>query len=128
MVSISHAVYLVRDTDAAVSFLSDVLGFVVTLDDTAINGDRFLTMAGPDLRGNALELQIVESSLQPKIAALKSEVGAVEFILDVPDAHGLIDVARQAGLKIHREPTKAPYGITAIFEDPFGYRWDVVQR
>ncbi|MFT7220106.1 MAG: catechol 2,3-dioxygenase-like lactoylglutathione lyase family enzyme [Candidatus Azotimanducaceae bacterium] len=128
MVSISHAVYLVPDTDAAESFLSDVLGFVVTLDDTAINGDRFLTMAGPDSRGNAFQLQVVESPLQPKIAALKSEVGAVEFILDVPDAHSLINVARQAGLKIHREPTKAPYGVTAIFEDPFGYRWDVVQR
>ena len=32
------------------------------------------------------------------------------------------------GLFLRREPVKAPYGITAIFEDPFGNLWDLVQR
>ena len=108
-------------------FLTDILGFVVIDDDTSITGDRFLTMGLPENDGS-LSLQLVESSLQPEIAALKSRVGAVEFILDVQDANSIIESARQAGLIIHREPTSAPYGITAIFEDPFGYRWDVVER
>jgi len=37
-------------------------------------------------------------------------------------------MVKDEGLTIHREPIETPYGITAIFEDPFGNLWDVVQR
>lgn len=126
-ISISHAVYLVPESAAAVNFLRDILGFEVSADEISITGDRFLTMSSSS-EATGLELQLVESSLQPRIAALKAQVGAVEFILDVHSASEVVQSARDAGLIIHREPTAASYGVTAIFEDPFGYRWDVVER
>ena len=129
MVEITHAVYLVPDTDKAIAFLQSILGFIITVDDVALSGERFLTLGPADTdSASGVQLQVVESTLQPQISGLRSKTGQVDFILSVESAEAMIEVARKAGLVVHQEPTPAPYGIAGIFEDPFGYRWDVVQR
>ncbi len=125
MLRMTHAIYLVPDIDTAQQFLGDVLGLVVTADELTVTGERFLSMGSVSF---GVELQIVESAVQTEIAKLKKAAGVVDFILQPEDAVAFIDRVESAGLTIHRKPTETAYGITAIFEDPFGNLWDVVQR
>jgi predicted enzyme related to lactoylglutathione lyase len=125
MLRMTHAIYLVPDADIAQQFLGNVLGLVITADELTVTGERFLTMGSESF---GVELQIIESAAQTEIAKLKKSAGLVDFILQPSDAVAFIDRVENAGLTIHRRPTETTYGITAIFEDPFGNLWDVVQR
>ena len=121
MLRVTHAIYLVSDIDIAQQFLGGVLGLLVTADEHTVTGERFLTM-GSELFG------LVEFVGQTEIATLKKTVGTVDFILESDDAVAFIGLVERSGLTVHRRPMATAYGITAIFEDPFGYWWDVVQR
>jgi len=125
MLRVTHAIYLVSDIDIAQQFLGGVLGLLVTADEHTVTGERFLTM-GSELFG--IDLQLVEFAGQTEIATLKKTVGTVDFILESDDAVAFIELVERSGLTVHRRPMATVYGITAIFEDPFGYWWDVVQR
>jgi len=125
MLKMTHAIYLVSNVDIAQQFLGGVLGLLVTNDELTVSGERFLTMGSESF---GVELQIVEFSAQAEIATLKKSAGVVDFILQPADAVAFMARVENAGLTIHREPIEAAYGITAIFEDPFGNLWDVVQR
>ena len=122
--SITHAIYLVPETDQAIDFLSEIFGFSVQVDDISITGDRFLTVGEPA----GLQLQIVEHPNQAKIARLKRENEVVDFIFQTDDIHNMVKRIEDYGLKIVRAPIEADYGWTAIFEDPFGNLWDLIQR
>ena len=124
--TITHAIYLVRDIEQGTSFLSGLLGFEVTADETSWNGERFFTMADPGSSG--LALQLIVADFQPEFAERKRASDIVDFILDTDDMIALLAKVELAGLRIHKAPTEVSYGITAIFEDPFGNLWDVVQR
>ena len=121
----THAIYLVSDAAIAQQFLGGVLGLLVTADELTVAGERFLTMGSESF---GVELQIVEFAAQTEIARLKKTAGVVDFILQPSDVVALLDRIEGAGLTIHRRPIETTYGITAIFEDPFGNLWDVVQR
>jgi len=75
-----------------------------------------------------VQLQIVEFAAQAEIARLKKTAGIVDFILQPADVVAFMGLVETAGLTIHRKPIETAYGIAAIFEDPFGNLWDVVQR
>ena len=124
--TITHAIYLVTDIDLGASFLSGLLGFEVTADENSWNGERFFTMAGPG--GSGLALQLIVADFQPEFAERKRASDIVDFILDTDDMMALLEKVKLAGLSIHKAPMEVPYGITAIFEDPFGNLWDLVQR
>lgn len=124
--TITHAIYLVRDIEQGASFLSGLLGFEVTADENSWNGERFFTMADPGGSGPAL--QLIVADFQPEFAERKRASDIVDFILDTDDMMALLEKVELAGLRIHKAPMEVPYGSTAIFEDPFGNLWDVVQR
>ena len=125
MLKMTHAIYLVSDVDIAQQFLGSVLGLLVTTDELTVTGERFLTMGSESF---GVELQIVEFAAQAEIATLKKSAGVVDFILQPADVVAFMALVENAGLTIHRKPIETEYGITAIFEDPFGNLWDVVQR
>ena len=124
--SISHAIYLVSDTRQAVDFLSHLFGMRVLADETAITGERFLSMGTDDAQ--AVRLQIVEVDFVEALVAHKKPHGIVDFIFETADMAALMAKVEQAGLTVQRPPIQAEYGLTAIVVDPFGNLWDLVQR
>jgi len=123
---ITHAIYLVDDEATALEFLCELLGFEMVSEDLTIDGKRFVTVSSSG--GTGLHLQVVETPFQSRISDLKKSAGVVDFILEVADISSMCKTIRARGMTIVRNPTKAPYGITAIFEDPFGNLWDIVER
>ena len=51
---------------------------------------------------------------------------AVSFVLEVPDADAAFRRALDAGAKVERPVTDAPYGRGGWVVDPFGHRWHVM--
>lgn len=123
---ITHSTYLVTDKAVAKDFLSHIFGFVVLADEMTVTGDPFLVMGDGSDKG--VLLQIVECGVAAEIAALKQQSGIVDYIFKTEDLIALVRKIELAGMKIVRTPLEADYGITAIFEDPFGNLWDLVQR
>ena len=123
---ITHATYLVSDESIARRFLSKVFGFVVIEEGLAIDGKKFLALGAPG--GTGLQVQVVETKAQTDLSERKRAEGIVDFIVEVTDIYTCCSKVVDFGLFLRREPVKAPYGITAIFEDPFGNLWDLVQR
>ena len=123
---ITHAVYLVDDAERAVVFLQEILNFRVSADELTSTGERFLAMVHRSAAG--LQLQIVICDFHSEYAARKRHAGIVDYIVDTSDILAFISMLGQLGIRIHKEPVETSYGITAIFEDPFGNLWDLVQR
>jgi predicted enzyme related to lactoylglutathione lyase len=124
--SITHSIYLVSNTARAEAFLRTYFGFVVYADESTLTGDRFFTMGEPGSKG--LQLQIIECGWLAQVVALKKASHIVDYIVETDDIEGLVARLVADGLNIIRQPVVADYGITAIFEDPFGNLWDLIQR
>ncbi|MFP6809154.1 MAG: VOC family protein [Pseudomonadales bacterium] len=124
--SITHSIYLVSDTAQAEEFLGRYFGFVVYADELTLTGDRFFTMGESGSAG--LQLQIVECDWLAQVVALKRASNIVDYIVETDDIQNLVARLVSGGLNIIRQPAVADYGITAIFEDPFGNLWDLIQR
>lgn len=123
---ITHSIYLINDIETAIRFLKNTFRFEVTADEITVTGERFLTMGDVDKGG--LQLQLVKIDQQSEIASLKRQAVAVDFIFETDDIEEMITRVKDQKLNIHRQPTNASYGWTAIFEDPSGNLWDLIQR
>ena len=123
---ITHATYLVSNELIAKEFLSNIFGFVVIEEGVAIDGKKFLALG--ESGGVGLQIQVIETHIQGELSRLRRTEGIVDFIVEVTDVHACCKKVVDFGLFVKRDPVKAAYGITAIFEDPFGNLWDLVQR
>ena len=123
---ITHATYLVSDELIAGRFLSEVFGFVVIEEGLDVDGKKFLALGAPGAAG--VQVQVIETKAQADLSERKRAEGIVDFIVEVTDVYDCCKKVVDFGLFVRGEPVKAPYGITAIFEDPFGNLWDLVQR
>jgi catechol 2,3-dioxygenase-like lactoylglutathione lyase family enzyme len=116
---------LVPDYDAAIFFFVSVMGFRLTADIDQ-GRKRWVTVEPPG-GGVALVLARADGPLQQ--AATGKQAGDRVFLFLETD-----DFARDharltaVGVLFEEEPRSEPYGIVAVWRDPFGNRWDLIQR
>jgi len=116
---------VVPDYDAALAFFVGGLGFDLCEDVPAGAGKRWVVVR-PGTGGAAILLARAVGDDQR--AAIGNQTGGrVAFFLHTDDIGR--DRARfaQAGAVFEGEPRSAPYGRVAVFRDPFGNRWDLIQ-
>lgn len=128
--SIVTVALVVPDYDEAIAFFVGVLGFEL-LEDTpqgtlAAPGKRFVRVAPPGGDGAALLLAKAVDDRQ--CAAIGNQTGGRVFLFlhtdDFDRDHRrLVD----AGIAFTGPPRDEPYGRVAVFVDPFGNKWDLVQ-
>lgn len=119
---------VVPDYDAAIDFYVGKLGFRLIEDVAQGAGKRWVTVAPPgDCAGTALLLARAVSA--PQRAAIGNQTGGRVFLFLETD-----DFARDhaamlaAGVTFEEAPRHEPYGTVAVWRDPFGNRWDLLQR
>lgn len=114
---------LVPDYDAAIAFYCKGLGFRL-LEDIDQGRKRWVTVEmAPGLRA---VLARAEGAAQE--AALAAPMGGrVWLFLQSDDFEA--DAARitAAGAVFEESPRHEPYGTVAVWRDPFGNRWDLIQ-
>ena len=116
---------IVPDYDAAIDFFCGGLGWALC-EDIQQGAKRWVTVA-PGPSGARMVLAKAEGPDQ--IAAIgKQGAGRVWLFLETADFDR--DAARitAAGGRFEEPPRDEAYGRVAIWRDPWGNRWDLIQR
>ena len=116
---------VVPDYDPAISFFCDVMGFRL-IDDIDQGHKRWVTVAPP---GGGIHLVLARAEGPEQRAAIGNQCGGrVWLFLETDDFAR--DHARMtaAGVEFEEPPRHEPYGTVAVWRDPFGNRWDLIQR
>lgn len=122
-----HGITLVvPDYDAAIAFYVGRLGFDLVQDIALEDGKRWVQVRPPGADHGSLILARAVGDKQ--IAAIGHQTGGrVGFFLVTDDFRR--DHARMLANDIVFEetPRHEPYGVVAVWCDPFGNRWDLIE-
>jgi catechol 2,3-dioxygenase-like lactoylglutathione lyase family enzyme len=117
---------LVPGYDDGLAFFRDVLGFTV-LEDTPLDANkRWIVVAPSQSSGAALVLAAPSDERQS--ARLGDQTGGrVGFFLHTADFWSDYETMRARGVRFLETPRREPYGLVAVFLDPWGGKWDLLQ-
>jgi predicted enzyme related to lactoylglutathione lyase len=113
---------LVRDQDAARAFYVERLGMELRTDDAkTMPGFRWLTVSAS--KEDAVELVLLKAT-----AATEAQLGKGQtLVLSTDDLQKAHRELAARGLSFTQAPSEMPWGWSAMFEDPDGNRFNLVQ-
>lgn len=115
---------VVPDYDAGIAFCVGALGFDLIEDIDIGGGKRWVVVGGKD--GGRLLLAKAANDTQ-SAAIGKQTGGRAGFFAHTDDFTGTQARLAAAGVMFHEQPRHEPYGTVAVFSDPFGNRWDLIE-
>ncbi len=122
---ISLITLVVPDHAAAIAFYCDALGFDL-IEDTDLGGGTRWVRVAPAGAGTALLLARADGAAQE--AAIGNQTGGrVGFFLETDDFARDHAAFIAGGAQFLEDPRQEPYGMVAVFRDPFGNRWDLIE-
>ena len=107
---------MVTDYDAAIAFFVETLGFE-RLEDVEQGRKRWVTVRP---RGAETALVLARGTDGPR--------DRVSYFLQTDDFLRDHEAMQAAGVHFEGPPRHEPYGTVAVWRDPFGNRWDLVER
>ncbi|MEH7826527.1 VOC family protein [Gemmobacter denitrificans] len=116
---------IVPDYQAGLDFYVGKLGFKL-IEDVDQGHKRWITVA-PTATGPMLVLARAENDRQ-RAAIGGQGAGRVWLFLETDDFARDHAAMLAAGVEFEEAPRHEPYGIVAVWRDPFGNRWDLLQR
>ncbi|WFR95607.1 VOC family protein [Rhizobium tumorigenes] len=118
---------VVNDYDAAKVFYCGTLGFDCLQDDVQADGKRWVVVQPPGTDGAALLLARAEGENQR--AAIGNQTGGrVGFFLKTDDFDRDHATMLDKGVTFLEAPRREIYGTVAVFADPYGNRWDLIEH
>ncbi|WP_144576068.1 VOC family protein [Agrobacterium sp. DE0009] len=117
---------VVDDYDRAKAFYCDVLGFECLSDEPLDDGKRWLVVKPQGADGGALLLAEADGEEQRR--AIGNQTGGrVGFFLHTDDFARDHETMIARGVCFLEQPRHEAYGSVAVFADPYGNRWDLLQ-
>ena len=124
--TLSAVTLVVPDYDAAIAFYVGVLGFVL-IEDTRLNEDKRWVLVAPSA-GAECRLLLAKAASEQQRQAIGAQAGGRVFLfMNTDDFARDHESMRKAGVRFLEAPRAEPYGVVAVFEDPFGNRWDLIE-
>jgi catechol 2,3-dioxygenase-like lactoylglutathione lyase family enzyme len=115
---------VVPDYDAAIAFCVDALGFDLIEDSDMGAGKRWVVVGGKD----GGRLLIAQAATDTQAVAIGNQTGGrVGFFAHTDNFTGTHARLVDAGVTFHEQPRHETYGTVAVFSDPFGNRWDLIE-
>lgn len=115
---------VVPDYDTAIAFFVGGLGFTLT-QDIDQGRKRWVTVTPP---GGGARLVLARADGPAQQAALGNQAGGrVWLFLETDDFASMAARIVTAGGMLEEAPRHEPYGIVAVWRDPWGNRWDLIQ-
>lgn len=122
---ISAVALVVPDYDAAIAFYAGTLGFDLLSDEDQGGGKRWVTVAPP---GGGAALVLAKAVGKAQTQSIGNQTGGrVGFFLQTDDFTRDHAAMLANGVKFEEAPRHEPYGTVAVWSDPFGNRWDLLQ-
>ncbi|MEO4044024.1 VOC family protein [Hoeflea sp. CAU 1731] len=126
MRAIAHVTFLVPNYDEGIAFFTEALGFDL-VEDTPLGGGKRWVLVRPS-GGNGASLLVAEATDEAQRAAIGRQTGGrVGFFLHTDnfarDRRQMLD----RGVEFLEEPRHEVYGTVAVFRDPFGNSWDLIE-
>lgn len=122
---IIHAALVVKDYDEAIEFYVGKLKFNL-VEDTLTDGKRWVVVA-PQGSG-AMSLLLAQASTPEQLDRVGDQTGGRVFLfLSTDNFTRDYNNMVKAGVKFVREPATQPYGTVAVFSDPYGNLWDLLE-
>lgn len=126
--SIGLVTLVVPDYDEAIAFYAGVLGFTVAEDTPAPGQDKRWVVLAPPGQGSGCRLLLGRASAPEQKARIGDQTGGRVFLfLHTDDFQRDYAAYRARGVTFVRPPMETPYGTVAVFTDPWGNRWDLLQ-
>ncbi|MEX0319087.1 MAG: VOC family protein [Ruegeria sp.] len=117
---------VVPDYDTAIAFYVDTLGFSLDQDEDMGGGKRWVRVTPPGAVQGSLILAQADGDAQR--AAIGNQTGGrVGFFLTTENFARDHAAMLARGVLFEEEPRHEPYGTVAVWRDPFGNRWDLLQ-
>lgn len=126
--SIALVTLVVPDYDRAIAFYVDVLGFELVEDTPLAKGKRWVRVSPHPDSQQGTTLLLARADGPDQAAAIGRQAGGrVAFFLETDDFDRDYDAMRATGVRFEEEPRIEPYGKVAVWNDPFGNRWDLIE-
>lgn len=117
--------FLVPDYDEGIAFLCEGVGLTLLEDTDLGGGKRWVVVGGAD----GGQLLVARTTNDEQNAAIGNQfggrVGLFAFTDDFAAAHHRLT---KAGATFEEDARDEPYGRVAVFRDPLGNRWDLLQK
>jgi catechol 2,3-dioxygenase-like lactoylglutathione lyase family enzyme len=115
---------LVPEYDAGIAFFVGQLGFNL-IEDTDQGHKRWVKVAP---KGAETAFLIAKATTPEQIAAIGNQGGGRVWLILETDNFARDHAAYvAAGVTFEEAPRHEPYGTVAVFADPFGNRWDLIE-
>jgi len=122
--SVAMVTVVVDDYDRGIAFYRDAMGLRLVADTDMGGGKRWVVVAGP----NGGRLLLAQAADDAQRSAIGNQTGGrVGFFMETDnfaDDHATF-VAK--GVTFREAPRHEAYGTVAVFEDPFGNLWDLIE-
>lgn len=116
---------VVDDYDRAIDFYTGALGFELREDSPRGDGKRWVLVAPP---GAETALLLAQAANDVQRARIGDQTGGrVGFFLHTDDFRRDHAAMSAKGVRFLEDPREEPYGIVAVFEDPYGNKWDLLE-
>lgn len=116
---------VVDDYDAAIAFYVDALGFELREDSPRGDGKRWVVVAPPGAETGILLAQAASDAQRARIGDQTG--GRVGFFLHTDDFRRDHAAMIAAGVRFLEAPRTEAYGTVAVFVDPYGNKWDLLE-
>lgn len=123
---IASLALMVRDYDEALDFYVGKLGFALVEDTRLSDAKRWVLVAPPGARETRLLLARAGNPEQ-KTRIGNQTGGRVFLFLHTDDFASDHEAMRARGVRFLEQPRQESYGTVAVFIDPYGNKWDLVQ-
>ncbi len=117
---------LVPSYSEGLAFFRDVLGFAVVNDTPLSQTKRWVVVAPSPDEGAALVLAVPSDERQ-RVRVGDQAGGRVCYFVHSDDFWADYERLRQRGVTFLETPRSEPYGLVAVFVDPWGGKWDLLQ-
>ena len=124
--SLAAVAFLVPDYDVAIAWFRDALGFHLVEDVALGDGKRWVVVAASRASGARLVLAKAEGARQ--LAAVGQGAGGrVGHFLETDDFDRDHADFQARGVAFLEAPRREAYGTVAVFADPWGGKWDLIE-
>ncbi len=123
---LSAVTVVVPDYDAAIDFYVGALGFDL-IEDTPLSAEKRWILVAPGGSGECRLLLAKATSGEQALAIGNQTGGRVAFFLTTDDFTRDRVAFEAAGVRFEEPTRHEPYGTVAVFSDPFGNLWDLIE-